>query len=71
MPSTQMAPSMAPGSEVSPPMTVMVKTEIERSGVNVVASTLPVWKASSAPATAAMNPEMAKAASRVRARFTP
>ena len=66
-----MAPSMAPGSDVSPPITATVNTEIDRSGENVVASTLPVLNASSAPATAAMNPEMAKAASRVRARFTP
>ncbi len=62
---------MAPGSDVIPPMAAMVNMATDRSGENVEASTLLSWKASSAPATAAMNPEMAKAVSRVRARFTP
>ena len=40
-----MAPRSAPGSDVRPPMTVMVKIETERSGLNVSASTAWNWNA--------------------------
>jgi hypothetical protein len=62
---------MAPGNDVTPPITTIVRISRLICGSNDSDSTVCWWYANSAPATAAQKPEMANAVSRARATLTP